>query len=379
MGTFVLTSETPNDEKKPPTLTRSLSLKLIGLAAICALGVGIGVGYAARSSSSQVLPLTSSSGSFSQDYCGYPTLANVTLAGPSKNISGTLEADHVRNHILFDLNQPYFSYGSYKKHSLACVDARADHPIIGTPGGDLAEFAIGLNAYFNATNQQPTVDSIRSLFQDFLKEEITEDRPFYFHTDDTRLRLVYKNLTTILGRNVTILPSSRPDSTEADLWLRELTESYAQGCGHIRLMIQQPQTYGLKDNFIIRSLIRVFYEEFWSRNREEKKLLDFTVKLGPLIGGAIAIVSSDTHSKCSGASPRISPNIVGSTLFVYHPHAATGFRQEVLAPFFAKRHQQVQVSSLTSFINALFDTQLTATLTNLAPANAVDLFAVSIL
>lgn len=38
---------------------------------------------------------------------------------------------------------------------LGCVDSRADEATFGTPGGDLAELAMGLYVYHNLTNRAP--------------------------------------------------------------------------------------------------------------------------------------------------------------------------------------------------------------------------------
>jgi hypothetical protein len=222
------------------------------------------------------------------------------------------------------------------------------------------------------------MEEIRKLFKTFIEVEISDKRPFYYHTDDTRLRMVFKNMTSLLGRTVTILPHTRPsDEAEASAWLRELSESYAQGCGHLRLMINAPQTYGLEDNFIIKSLIQVFYEEWWARSKKEKAVFDFSIKLGPLVGGAIAIVDN-TGPFCKHASPLVSPNVGGSTLFVYHPNAVASFRESVLVPFFTKKSKLLSAEQFLSKVTELFTTQLTATLTLLSPANAVDLIAVNI-
>ena len=132
--------------------------------------------------------------------------------------------------------------------------------------------------------------------------------------------------------------------------------------------------YGLPDNYVIKTLIQVFYEEWWSRSKEDKKVLDFSVKLGSLLGRAIGIVSN-TGSACPDSSPMITPSIGGSTMFVYHATPASQFREKILAPFFAKGNM---MSSFYKSMEDLFTTQLTATLTSLSPANAVDLFAISI-
>ena len=101
--------------------------------------------------------------------------------------------------------------------------------------------------------------------------------------------------------------------------------------------------------------------------------------LGSLLGGAIAIVENGGPG-CTGSSPQVSPYVGGSTIFVYHANAVAEFRENVLTPFFI-RASEGKLQNGTLFLSNftdLFTTQLTATLTNLEPANAVDVFSVKV-
>ena len=352
-------------------------MKMAAIAAVLFFALGIGAGYLIRSSVRNSSDESSVKKTAVADECSRSAfIESVSLASESKNL-GTLNANDVRNHLQVFLGTDGTSYASNIETTFSCVDARADHLIFGTPGGDMGEMAVGLEVYFKLLGIAPQLDIVRKHFKGFLEREIDEKRPFYFHTDDTRLRYVFKNVSTIFGRNVTVLPNVTPNDDEKEIWLRELTEAYAQGCGHLRLMIETPSAYGLVDNFVIKSLIRVFYEEWWGRSKEEKRIFDFAVKLGPLQGGAIAIVENGGPG-CTGLSPQVAPNMGGSTLFVYHAKAVAEFREKVLTPFFIGASEGKLDNGTLFFSNftALFTSQLTATLTNLKPANAVDLFSV---
>ena len=262
--------------------------------------------------------------------------------------------------------------------TLSCVDARSDQPVIGTPGGDLAEFAIGLSTYHTLTSQVGTYSSVKSLFQLFMNTQISASRPFYFHTDDTRLRQVFQKVGVKLNQNITVLPG-RPSAADQIAWREELVQSYAQGCGHIRLMIENPTNYGLPSAQIIQWLIRAFYEELWEADSDAKRAkLAFVVKVGPLQGKAVAIVTNKAGT-CTGYSPGIPPNIGGSTLFVYTPSAASAFRSTVLMPFFAARGAEGWNATLfQSGVTDMFNKQLGATLTNLSPANQASLITIDV-
>ncbi len=262
--------------------------------------------------------------------------------------------------------------------TLSCVDARSDDPVIGTPGGDLAEFAMGLYVYNGLTNKVQSYNDVKALFQKFMDKHISASRPFYFHTDEGRLKQVFTAVGARLGKTVNILPHRAPIvAAEFDAWVEELVKSYAQGCGHIRIMIDSPAIYGLLNANIIQWLIRAFYEELWAADSDAKRAkLAFVVKLGSLTGRAIAIVSN-AQGTCSGYSPAIPPSLGGSTLFVYTPSAAGAFRTQVMLPFFADQGASNWNSQFFGTnLDVLFTKQLTATLTYLIPANQSRLVSV---
>jgi len=63
----------------------------------------------------------------------------------------------------------------------------------------------------------------------------------------------------------TVFPEFMPtDATLRESWLRGLSKSAHQGCGHVRLMVGQPAAYGLKSADIPRDLVQSFYR-YWVR------------------------------------------------------------------------------------------------------------------
>lgn len=255
--------------------------------------------------------------------------------------------------------------------------------MIGTPGGDLAELAMGLYIYHNLTNKVQNYANVQALFRQFMDKHISSSRPFYFHSDDSRLKQVFSAVGILLNKTVSILPHRTPQPAALNAWTSELVKSYAQGCGHIRLMIDSPSTYGMSDANIIQWLIRAFYEELWAADTYAKRAnntkLSFIVKLGSLQGKAIGVISNKPTPQCTGFSPAIPPNLGGSSLFVYTPSAAAAFRSDVMLPFFASQGDcGWNATQFKTGLDSLFNTQLGATLTLLSPANNASLISVSV-
>lgn len=378
-STFVITPSNDSVSTKPST---RFSIKTVAGIAFMILGVGFAAGYVVKS---EILgPNKSLTDRKSSSTCvGDAWLGKVSLAASAavkENATGLYSDVDVREHAAFELNTTGLQFASNTKTTFACVDARGLTPSLGTPGGDLGEFASALTVYFKSAKVTPTLPLIRNFFDEFMKHEISEDRPFYFHTDDNLLKRVFAKVEVALKRSVKVLPAVTPPEQEKKVWLDELTKPEVQGCGHIRLMMTTPSLYALEDSFVIKSVIQVFYEKWWSASKDRKRKFRFSVKAGPLVGKAIAIVSN-AGSKCPGSSPKVTPSQGGSTLFVYHAEAVADFRKKVLTPFFQKLAPGKTLVA-ESFVTSLTDLntkQLTATLTNLSPANAVDLFSLPIM
>jgi hypothetical protein len=65
----------------------------------------------------------------------------------------------VRQHFNLDVNR--VTYVNTRAATTACVDSRHEYPVIGTPGGDMCEFIVGLTVYLNQTGQ--TLSQVRVL------------------------------------------------------------------------------------------------------------------------------------------------------------------------------------------------------------------------
>ena len=270
------------------------------------------------------------------------------------------------------------------KNTFSCVDARNNFLVFGTPGGDFAEFAAALQVYVNMTGMEPTDENIKPLFVRFLKDHCSFARPFYYHTDESKLNKLFIDLEKRLGRRPSIFPWDEPENnTDINIWMEEFVKPEHQGCGHVRLLLGMPHAYGFPDNRLVQSLLRVLVRHWWSLPDEQKGIIDFATKLGYLTGKAVAIINTNsTSEKCMKSSPMVIPNVRGSTSFIYHKTAITDFRRVVLAPFFAARNKKKIKSAQVFFekLNLLAESHLGVTLgpNGLQPANQVDIFEVNV-
>jgi hypothetical protein len=81
---------------------------------------------------------------------------------------------------------------------------------------------------------------------------------------------------------------------------------------------------------------------YWTATPEQKKKLEFSIKLGTLSGKAVTIVEN-AGPGCSGHSPKYHTNWFGSSVFIFHAKAVGNFREKVMAPFLKVRIAQYKV------------------------------------
>jgi hypothetical protein len=84
------------------------------------------------------------------------------------------------------------------------------------------------------------------------------------------------------------------DSKTADAWLKALSTGKNQGCGHVRLLIDQYADFALSSADVPQALIRAFFKYWWSTpvGSAERQRVKYQIVQGPLDGHAVAIVGA---------------------------------------------------------------------------------------
>lgn len=266
----------------------------------------------------------------------------------------------------------------------SCVDSRGGYNELGTPGGDLAEFVGAVAAYLEHTGTPYSYNAVKDMTHKFINKVGSRDRPFYYHTSDEKLNKIFHHLADDgISRKPTVFPEIMPSEDKSrDMWLDALTTGKFQGCGHMRLMIDQFADFGLKSADVPRAVIRAFFEYWWptAPGSDERGRVKMTIVQGPLDGHAIAIVDS---AGCPGKSPAVSPAHGGSQIFLLHAKAVDDFRKKVLTPFFADyakaSGKSFDADKYYNNLKSLQTKQLGATLTYLSPANALPVYGVNVM
>jgi hypothetical protein len=211
----------------------------------------------------------------------------------------------------------------------ACIDGRDDHGVIGTPGGDAGEFVLGLAAVEQLTKVTLDDDRVASL----LTHWVDTFGRFYLHTDTgatNRFILSMRADDPVVAHlGTTYEPHEwrafmrRPPAAGRELILPHLMQPAHVGCGHLRLSMQHPESYGVRPE-LVQAFLRAFFRARWAGASE----LEYVVLGGDHGEGAVVEVVVEGELWPYTRIPLLSPSFEGMQMFVLHPQVSTYLRRQ---------------------------------------------------
>jgi hypothetical protein len=244
----------------------------------------------------------------------------------------------------------------------SCVDGRDQEAVLGTPGGDAGEYLLFL-ATIERLTQRPLDDAqIPVLFDRFMLHFGT----FYMHTD----RLAVEALATALGADpafADVGPTQverllQDPGDKAEALLPHLLQPAHIGCGHLRLILEHPEEYGVRPD-LARAVLSTVFRRLWSGAD-----IDYVVLEGGHAEGAVVKVHIDKPKHPYTRIPMVTPFDGTTQFFVAHPEATVWMRQQ-MALFLCEELPMLGCVDAASFafeVNGLASVQLRATLAYLA-------------
>lgn len=252
-----------------------------------------------------------------------------------------------------------------------CIDGRETSPVIGTPGGDAGELVLALAALEQVTGDDVDLDHVDAVF-DAYSEEFGR---FYLHTDEHAL----EGLARRLGgdpRFAEVAPSlhhphvveelvRRPPPALRAALLDHLTHPEGVGCGHLRLLLQNPEEYGAR-----RELTEAVLRAAFSRGWEDPERVQLVVLHGEHQEGAVVRVVLDHEVHAHTRIPTFAPRAGATEMFVVHPQVSAFMRRENAAFLLEHRGELIAVDvddgAFLDALGGLAERQLEATSRRLA-------------
>ena len=252
---------------------------------------------------------------------------------PIVTSGGTLERSQIAAHVEDALSTRWIKAAAILLHGKrSCVDGRDDTGVIGTPGGDGGEIILAFAALEGHLGRALSNEEVRML----LMRAVDAFGNVYMHTDVHASNSLIVSmradprLTDAIGTTYEALEwrkwmGSPPDHVH-DIVLEHMVQTAHVGCGHVRLMLQHPDGYGVRAE-LVREVIRAYLRLRW----EGASQLDFVPLPGGHQEGAVVNVrvEGDVHSYTQ--IPLVSPSCAGSQMFVNHPQVSAYFRRETAA------------------------------------------------
>lgn len=252
---------------------------------------------------------------------------------------------------------------------LSCVDGRDESGVVGTLGGDAGEFLLLLAAIERACGKRFTQPEIRALFA----RRLDAMGRFYIHTDvsaanasiasmrsDRRLDAALEGISeTMQWRSF----MQAPPVAVRDLVLEHLLQPAHLGCGHVRLMWQNAERYGVREE-LTRMFLQTFLQARWNGAIEAEFI--------PLAGGhaerAVLQVHVAGELQPFTPIPLVSPSCEGTQMFVCHPQVVAFLRGQLISFALQQRAlvPSVSVEVLRATLDDLAGAQAAATLGVLA-------------
>jgi hypothetical protein len=217
---------------------------------------------------------------------------------------------------------------------ISCVDGRDDHGVVGTPGGDAGEFLLALGALEALAGQPIDEGALPGLLASYLDTF----GHFYMHTDLAALNRFIASMRADPEIAEADLPSREAPPTA---WRRFMAAPPAHvrervidhlirpehvGCGHLRLMMLDGATYGVR-----RALCDAFLRAFFRRRWEGAIEIEFLPLGGSHREGAVVNVHLGEEIWPFSRIPLVSPSCAGSQMFVNHPEVAAYLRRQIAA------------------------------------------------
>jgi rhodanese-related sulfurtransferase len=256
-----------------------------------------------------------------------------------------------------------------------CIDGRAGGPVVGTPGGDAGELTLALGAVEHTARAEVALEAVDHLVARYA----TSFGRFYLHTDESALGRLEATLST--DPRFASIPDTVPVATLVQHPPRELEDALASllaqpehvGCGHLRLLLEHPEEYGVR-----RELTEAVIRETHLLRFRRPELVDYEVLEGEHEERAVVQVLLDRPVHAYSRVPTF-PYREGdpAAFFVSHPEVSAYLRAE-LGSFLvdhepalalaaqARRRRPLDRRALDHELAALADRQIRATLRHLA-------------
>lgn len=269
-----------------------------------------------------------------------------------ENQKEVLTIEQIQKHLESDKNISWERAESLRGGTEeSCVDGRQEKGLIGTPGGNAGEFIL-----FLATIEKCGQEIDESQLDSILERYFEKFGKFYIHTDKHALERAEVSEDEL---------KSPPSEKRKEELLETLTDTVNMGCGHLKLMIENAEEYGVRSE-LARKAIKSILRAYWETDNVDFEVLEGDHKEGAVVNVLVEIEGEITNNT---EIPTISPNVGGAQMFVNHPQVSEFLRKledEELEYIMGVEGEAIDHDRFQEKIKELANQQLNSTVKRLA-------------
>jgi hypothetical protein len=298
-----------------------------------------------------------------------PVAATATARPPSKGLTPDRLERHFRAMLPAARVLPMeeLSGGA----GVACVDGRSPRCVAGAPGGNAGLLVLLLTAWEESTGRRLAPAEVHGLVSRYLDHFGS----FQFHSD----RAAQDRLAETFAQEPAFAPvapgAGRAEAMDALVrtppkafrprLLKVLLDPAHVGCAHLRLLLADPEAYGVRAD-LVAEVLRSVFRRLWDGDRR----IVFDVLEGAHQEEGVVSIRTDTHTAIPGPPAVVTacPRHGDLELFVYHPEAVA-WLQAVHAIFLVREGwiRPQEVPELIERQRRHGERQMETTLRRLAP------------
>jgi hypothetical protein len=252
---------------------------------------------------------------------------------------------------------------------IACVDGRSPHCVAGAPGGNAGLLILLLASWEQSAGRPLSPTTVDDIFRRYLDQFGS----FYLHTDReaqdrlaATVALQHGSLALARGPGraaaIDTLVRTPPRDLQPAL-LEALVDPAHVGCSHLRLLLEEPQAYGVR-HALVDAVLRSYFRRLWEG--DPRLVLD--ILDGAHRETAVACIRTDRSGTGSPATVTACPRHDALELFVYHPDVIAWLH--AMHAMFMAREGRILPQEIPDQIEAqrrLGERQMETTLRRLAP------------
>jgi len=212
-------------------------------------------------------------------------------------------------------------------YQLACVDDRGQHHMACAPGGNMGLLILVLDAIDDLLEQEETRCVLPTEMEDFFRWVLHTYGVFYWHTDSHAMDNLrgmiaadglwkWRSSFATAEEMYEFVQNPSDDPQLRERLIRHLQSPEACGCGHVKMMLEHRDHYGIPRR-LVQEAIRLFFQVLW--DLESGHQLVFEMLTGDHKAQAVLQVIYSGGAEEEKVIPRISPSARGMQVFVQYP------------------------------------------------------------